>query len=249
LSASIAPCKKKGLEREVEGYRLHLEEMVAERTHQIETALKLVERSYEGTLEALGTAIDLRDAATKGTRAASVVSRWKWQKSWAFPRASTNPMPWALTSTTSANSLSPMAFSLSPVPSPTKNAYSCSVTSRSDMTWSNKSLFRGCRGTDPHASITSDRPYRSALPFEEGFRVIHSESGRLFDPQITGAFFSIPKETWPSIAWNQHEVSSLRLGCAAAALSPRSLQMSPVAELITFVCRLHNRRPLPRSRR
>jgi hypothetical protein len=66
LSASIAPCKKKGLEREVEGYRLHLEEMVAERTHQIEVALKLVERSYEDTLEALGAAIDLRDAATEG---------------------------------------------------------------------------------------------------------------------------------------------------------------------------------------
>jgi hypothetical protein len=131
LSAFIAPCKKKGLEREVEGYRLHLEEMVAERTHQIEAALKLVERSYEDTLEALGAAIDLRDAATEGH------SR------------------------------------------------------------------RVCR------FATSDRPYRSALPFEEGFRVIHSESGRLFDPQITGAFFSIPKETWPSIAWNQHEVSSL----------------------------------------
>ena len=66
MSASIAPCKKKGLEREVEGYRLHLEEMVAERTHQIEAALKLVERSYQDTLEALGAAIDLRDAATEG---------------------------------------------------------------------------------------------------------------------------------------------------------------------------------------
>jgi hypothetical protein len=40
--------------------------MVAERTHQIEAALKLVERSYEDTLEALGAAIDLRDAATEG---------------------------------------------------------------------------------------------------------------------------------------------------------------------------------------
>jgi response regulator RpfG family c-di-GMP phosphodiesterase len=58
--------QKKGLEREVEVYRLHLEEMVAERTHQIEAALKLVERSYEDTLEALGAAIDLRDAATEG---------------------------------------------------------------------------------------------------------------------------------------------------------------------------------------
>jgi hypothetical protein len=68
--------------------------------------------------------------------------------------------------------------------------------------------------------ISSDRPSRSALPFKEGFRVIDSESGRFFDPQICGAFFSIPKETWPSTAWNQQEVpflsSRLRSGGAAA---------------------------------
>jgi hypothetical protein len=150
LSAFIAPCKKKGLEREVEGYRLHLEEMVAERTHQIEAALKLVERSYEDTLEALGAAIDLRDAATEGH------SR------------------------------------------------------------------RVCR------FATSDRPYRSALPFEEGFRVIHSESGRLFDPQITGAFFSIPRKPGPRSPGISMKSLLFRLGCAAAALSPRSLHMSPV---------------------
>jgi hypothetical protein len=81
-------------------------------------------------------------------------------------------------------------------------------------------------------AITSDRPYRSALPFEEGFRVIHSESGRLFDPQITAAFFSIPKETWPSIAWNQQEVpflsSWLRSGGAVAppALLPHTQFLS-----------------------
>jgi HD-GYP domain-containing protein (c-di-GMP phosphodiesterase class II) len=58
--------QKKRLEQEVEGYRLYLEEMVAERTQQIAAALHLVGRSYEDTLEALGAAIDLRDAATEG---------------------------------------------------------------------------------------------------------------------------------------------------------------------------------------
>jgi response regulator RpfG family c-di-GMP phosphodiesterase len=58
-------------------------------------------------------------------------------------------------------------------------------------------------------AITSDRPYRSAQPFEDGFKVIYSESGRLFDPQITGAFFSLPKETWRAIAMPQHQAGSL----------------------------------------
>ncbi len=57
---------KKRLEQELDHYREHLEEMVKERTGQLETALWQVERSYEDTLEALGAAIDLRDSETAG---------------------------------------------------------------------------------------------------------------------------------------------------------------------------------------
>jgi response regulator RpfG family c-di-GMP phosphodiesterase len=57
---------KKRLEQEVENYREHLEEMVAERTQQLQAALRQVERGYEDTLEALGAAIDLRDSDTAG---------------------------------------------------------------------------------------------------------------------------------------------------------------------------------------
>jgi cyclic di-GMP phosphodiesterase len=58
--------EKKRLEQELDYYRQHLEEMVKERTGQLETALCQVERSYEDTLEALGAAIDLRDSETAG---------------------------------------------------------------------------------------------------------------------------------------------------------------------------------------
>jgi cyclic di-GMP phosphodiesterase len=57
---------KRRLEREVEKYRLHLEEMVTERTEQLRSALERVEQSYEDTLQALGAAIDLRDNETEG---------------------------------------------------------------------------------------------------------------------------------------------------------------------------------------
>jgi len=77
-------------------------------------------------------------------------------------------------------------------------------------------------------AITSDRPYRSAQPFEEGFKVIRTGSGSLYDPQVTGAFFSLPKETWPAIARMQHQVTShplwLRSGGASA---PLALPLSP----------------------
>ena len=67
VSTSLARAlHKKRLEQEVENYRRHLEEMVAERTQQLREALREVERSYEHTLEALGVAVDLRDSSTAG---------------------------------------------------------------------------------------------------------------------------------------------------------------------------------------
>lgn len=58
--------QKRDLEKQVEHYRQHLEEMVAERTEQLQGALAQLARSYEDTLQALGAAIDLRDNETSG---------------------------------------------------------------------------------------------------------------------------------------------------------------------------------------
>lgn len=56
----------KQLEQEVLHYRAHLEQMVSERTEQLRSALSRIEESYDQTLEALGSAIDLRDSETAG---------------------------------------------------------------------------------------------------------------------------------------------------------------------------------------
>jgi FixJ family two-component response regulator len=64
MAAVERALRKRGLEQEVERYRLHLEEIVVERTLQLRTALNGIERSYEDTLGALGAAIDLRDNET-----------------------------------------------------------------------------------------------------------------------------------------------------------------------------------------
>jgi cyclic di-GMP phosphodiesterase len=58
--------EKKHLERQLENYKRLLEEMVRERTMQLESALQGIERSYGETLQALGAASDLRDGATAG---------------------------------------------------------------------------------------------------------------------------------------------------------------------------------------
>ena len=57
---------KRKLDLQIENYHQHLEDMVVERTSQLQSALQQVERSYEDTLRALGVAIDLRDHETAG---------------------------------------------------------------------------------------------------------------------------------------------------------------------------------------
>jgi response regulator RpfG family c-di-GMP phosphodiesterase len=66
LASLESALQKRHLERQVENYRQHLEEMVAERTGQVREALRKIEQSYEETLQALGAAIDLRDHETAG---------------------------------------------------------------------------------------------------------------------------------------------------------------------------------------
>src|SRR5579859_3628687 len=58
--------EKKLLQRELEKYKRQLEEMVEERTKQLQSALQQLEGSYGDTLRALGAAIDLRDSPTAG---------------------------------------------------------------------------------------------------------------------------------------------------------------------------------------
>ena len=54
------------LKRENDAYRTNLEALVANRTQQWKTALSNLEKSYDITLEALGDALDLKDAETEG---------------------------------------------------------------------------------------------------------------------------------------------------------------------------------------
>jgi HD-GYP domain-containing protein (c-di-GMP phosphodiesterase class II) len=48
-------------------------------------------------------------------------------------------------------------------------------------------------------AMTSDRPYRRALPFSTAKAEIMRESGRQFDPKVVQAFLSIPENVWGRI--------------------------------------------------
>jgi response regulator RpfG family c-di-GMP phosphodiesterase len=58
--------EREKLEAELENYRLHLEEMVEQRTGQLRRAKSWIELTYDETLQALAAALDLRDNDTAG---------------------------------------------------------------------------------------------------------------------------------------------------------------------------------------
>ena len=55
-------------------------------------------------------------------------------------------------------------------------------------------------------AMTSDRPYRRALPFSAAREEIIRESSRQFDPEVINVFLSIPENVWENI---RREVASL----------------------------------------
>jgi len=52
---------------------------------------------------------------------------------------------------------------------------------------------------DTFDAMTSDRPYRRALPFEASREVIARGAGKQYDSQVAKVFLTIPDETWQVI--------------------------------------------------
>ena len=58
---------------------------------------------------------------------------------------------------------------------------------------------------DTFDAMTSDRPYRAALPIETAREEISRFAGRQFDPRVAEAFLEIPADTWKAIRAEVHE--------------------------------------------
>jgi len=69
---------------------------------------------------------------------------------------------------------------------------------------------RICAITDTFDALTSLRPYRTPMSFEEALCYITSERGRYYDPQIVDMFTALPPAQWQTIQ---------RLAAAGAALT------------------------------
>jgi len=77
--------------------------------------------------------------------------------------------------------------------------------------WDGGGYPRGLKGTDIPLgarifavadtvdAMTSDRPYRSALSFEEAQEEIRAGAGRRYDSQVVSAFLTVKTEKWKGL--------------------------------------------------
>jgi len=70
---------------------------------------------------------------------------------------------------------------------------------------------------DAFESMTSDRPYRKALPIEEAMAELRYGSGRQFDPRVVEIFMKLAEEGKIELEWSQSRVIPLgdRIGRAS----------------------------------
>ena len=229
LTSLSRALEKKKLEREVKNYRLHLETMVAERTEQLEAAMSQLEQSYSATLEALGSAIDLRDGATAGhsrrvlwysIKLANTLGGLEDQLkniamgAWlhdigklAIPDGILLK-PGALNEQERAIMQRHVMIGYDLVRGIPFLAEASEIIVAHHERWDGSGYPRGLRGeeiplsarifgvADTLDAMTSDRPYRAALPFSAAREVIEQGSGKLFDSTVADAFLSIPEEAW-----------------------------------------------------
>jgi len=67
---------------------------------------------------------------------------------------------------------------------------------------------------DTFDAMTSDRPYRRALPFAASREVIERGAGKQYDAHVARVFLSTPDETWQEI---RRETAAIQVFSVAAA--------------------------------
>jgi response regulator RpfG family c-di-GMP phosphodiesterase len=222
----------KHLEQEVENYRHHLEEIVAEQTQQLREALHGIERSYDHTLEVLGAAIDLRDSPTAGhSRRVFLYSIEIAKAMGGMEKQMRNIAMGAWLHDIGKLAISDTIL-LKPGPLTEEEREIMQhhvrigydlvrgipfLTDAAEIIFAHHERCDGSgypRGlkeaeipmgarifgvADTFDAMTSDRPYRRALPFKVSREVIERGAGKLYDQQVANIFLKISDETWEAI--------------------------------------------------
>lgn len=233
------------LEQDVKNYRQNLEQMVEQRTKQLQTAMKRIEHTYDETLEALGAALDLRDTETEGH--SRRVSRFCLEMAKAMGCAAEQLKqiargsylhdigkigipdsillkPGRLNEEETAVMQTHARVGYDLVSRIGFLAPAAEIVLTHQERYDGTGYPQGLVGdeiplgsrifavADTLDAMTSDRPYRLALPLSAARAEIARESGRQFDPEVVRVFLSLPEQVWEKI---RLEVAGVRLYSAA----------------------------------
>ncbi len=248
LASLTRALHRKRLEQEVESYRHHLEEIVAEQTKQLREALRQTERSYDHTLEVLGAAIDLRDSPTAGhSRRVFLYSIEIAKRMGGLEKQMRNIAMGAWLHDIGKLAISD-AILLKPGPLTDKEreimqrhaqigydlirgipflAGAAEIIFAHHERCDGSGYPRGLKAmeipvgarifavADTFDAMTSDRPYRRALPFRASREVIERGAGMLYDPHVAKIFLNIPEETWMAVRTETASIHSFGLATAS----------------------------------
>ncbi len=248
LAAVHRALEKTRLEREVENYRQHLEQMVAERTVQLQQAMRHIEDTYDATLQALGAALDLRATEVAGhSLRVSLYTEEMARRMGIAGEALRNVIRGAYLHDIGklaipdaillkAGSLTPQERAV--MESHVRIGYemvqrieflaiAAEIVHNHQEHFDGRGYPRAIRGeaiplparifsvADAFDAMTSDRPYRAALPFAVAKAEIVRESGRQFDPKVVQVFTAVPESRWDDLR------QQAAAATAAAGTAPR----------------------------
>ncbi|HEV2341166.1 MAG TPA: HD domain-containing phosphohydrolase [Candidatus Acidoferrales bacterium] len=210
-------------------YQRDLERLVAERTHQLSMTLRDLEQSYDYTLEALGGALDAKDAETEGhcqrvtaiTISIAKIMNVDGEQLRQIARGAflhdigkmgipdqvlRKPGPLTEEERVLMKRHCEIGYTvLKKIPF---------LSDAAEIVLSHQEFYngggypRGLKGeqiplgarifavADTVDAMTSDRPYRKAMPIEAARAEVQKFSGTQFDPKVVAAFLSQPAEFW-----------------------------------------------------
>ncbi len=189
-------------------YQRNLEQLVEERTAQLTGAINQLEQSYDDTLEALGSALDLKDAETEDIGKMAIPDGILRKPG---PLTDDEKQIMRKHCEIGYNMLIRIPF----------------LRDAAEIVLAHQEFFDGSgypRGlkadqiplgariftiADSLDAMISDRPYRRALPMSHARDEIRRCSGTQFDPAVVKVFSSIPEQHWVDL--REHLGSPFRL--------------------------------------
>src|ERR1700723_2964429 len=201
-------------------YQSDLEHLVAERTQQLSIALQDLEQSYDYTLEALGGALDAKDAETEGHCQRVTAFTITIAKAMGVDKALLRHIARGAFLHDIGKMGVPDSILRKPGPLTAEEREimrrHCDIgyqvleripflKEAAEIVLSHQECYDGSgypRGArifavaDTLDAMISDRPYRKALPISAAREEIKRYSGRQFDPRVVEAFLAHPDSVW-----------------------------------------------------